>query len=288
MMRRTRRTVALLLAFLLLVGAFGVVLYAPGRVYLFFQRHRIYPAPDMERLPTNAEYQSVTPEDLLADPRVKKTNTLMLVNADHPLPEDYRPMLTEYRSIELHPDAVTPFKALSEDVQRWTREHLLVTDDYRTREEQEKLLSESPEGIAAEVGCSEHEAGLALDVCVKGFGGQSFLKTPAGIYTNLFCARYGFIIRYPMGKEALTGISYEPWHLRYVGEPHARLMAKSGLTLEEYIDLLTLGVWFRIDGALVCRTSERGMTLPSGVEWERCEISPDNLGYYVLTLYPKA
>ena len=49
---------------------------------------------------------------------------------------------------------------------------------------------------------------------------------------------YGFILRYPAGKEPVTGISHEPWHFRYVGVPHARLMVRLGLTLEEYVDLL--------------------------------------------------
>ncbi len=52
-------------------------------------------------------------------------------------------------------------------------------------------------------------------------------------------AKYGFILRYPAGKEHITGIGHEPWHFRYVGVPHAEIMASEGLTLVEYTDFLT-------------------------------------------------
>ena len=56
-------------------------------------------------------------------------------------------------------------------------------------------------------------------------------------------ARYGFILRYPAGKEAVTGIAHEPWHFRYVGAPHALIIEESGWTLEEYIAHLRRRPW---------------------------------------------
>ena len=99
---------------------------------------------------------------------------------------------------------------------------------------------------------------------------------------NEICADYGYIVRYPLGKEDVTGISYEPWHIRYVGVPHAGLMSESGLTLEEYIDFLQPGVWYASGNYLISRRAADDLTLPNG--WIACEISPDNTGYYIVTL----
>lgn len=279
---RRRRCVCIVLACVLLLGALASVFLFPGRWYLFFQRHRWYPALQWEKQPTDASGEAVSLETLLQDERVTLTNTMLLVNETHPLPADYQPMLTVYRGIEMHPQSVKDYTALAERILRLTGENLLVRDDYRTEEEQRELIATSPEGIAAALGCSEHEAGLALDVCVKGYGGASFLKTWAGVMTNLLCSEYGYVIRYPLGKEDVTGIKYEPWHLRYVGAPHAKRMMQSGLTLEEYLEALTLGVWYRTEEYMICRTSPKGIRLPQG--WQSCEISPDNCGYYVITL----
>ncbi len=88
--------------------------------------------------------------------------------------------------------------------------------------------------ISAHPGHSEHQTGLAFDV---GIGSVSFGRTPAGIWLNENCAKYGFIIRYPEYKQAITGYKYEPWHIRYVGiEVATEIMAKE-ITLEEYLGI---------------------------------------------------
>ena len=136
--------------------------------------------------------------------------------------------------------------------------------------------------VAAAIGCSEHEAGLALDVCVKYFGGESFLKTRAGRLVGEICADYGYVIRYPLGKEDVTGIAYEPWHLRYVGALHAKLMAESGLTLEEYYAVLQPNVWYASGDYLISKQTNSSLLLPTA--WSTCEISPDNMGGYLVTV----
>lgn len=87
---------------------------------------------------------------------------------------------------------------------------------------------------------SEHQIGLALDiVCVsyteldEGFG-----DTDAGKWLAEHSCEYGFILRYPKGKEYITGIEYEPWHFRYVGTEAAAIITKESLTLEEFVDSL--------------------------------------------------
>ncbi len=88
-------------------------------------------------------------------------------------------------------------------------------------------------------GESEHETGLAIDV--SGSTGQyavtdAFANTKEATWLAKHAYRFGFIIRYPKGKEAITGYKYEPWHLRYVGKEVAEVMTKKGMTLEEYLD----------------------------------------------------
>lgn len=90
---------------------------------------------------------------------------------------------------------------------------------------------------------SEHHTGLAIDICLKvgdvwssAYSDPKVAEMLPVIYHS--CPRFGFILRYPEGKENITGYKYEPCHLRYVGIRHAKAMYKSGLTLEEYKDEL--------------------------------------------------
>ena len=85
-------------------------------------------------------------------------------------------------------------------------------------------------------GNSEHEIGLALDITCDTFADleQPFADTDAGKWLAENSCRYGFIVRYPKGKEYVTGIDYEPWHFRYVGVEAATVMTKQGITLEEF------------------------------------------------------
>ncbi|MBO4216609.1 MAG: M15 family metallopeptidase, partial [Clostridia bacterium] len=86
-------------------------------------------------------------------------------------------------------------------------------------------------------GASEHQTGLCCDITTQvGELTDSFANT--GIYKWLSenAHRFGFILRYPKGGEGSTGISYEPWHYRYVGRKYAALIYESGLTLEEYLE----------------------------------------------------
>ena len=84
---------------------------------------------------------------------------------------------------------------------------------------------------SARPGHSEHQTGLAADI---NYAGDSFNNTPEAKWLAENCYKYGFIIRYPKGKESITGYKYEGWHVRYLGEELAKLVYDSGLTLEEY------------------------------------------------------
>lgn len=89
---------------------------------------------------------------------------------------------------------------------------------------------------------SEHQTGLAIDVA-KNESDIDFI-CPSFPYEGVCqefrekAAQYGFIERYPKGKEAITGISHEPWHFRYVGNPHSQIISDNNFTLEEYVEYL--------------------------------------------------
>jgi D-alanyl-D-alanine carboxypeptidase len=90
----------------------------------------------------------------------------------------------------------------------------------------------------AQPGESEHHTGLAVDFLTDGIQtlDESFTETKAYTWLTENAHRYGFILRYPQGKEEITHFAFEPWHYRYVGREHAAAIKKSGLCLEEYLD----------------------------------------------------
>lgn len=92
--------------------------------------------------------------------------------------------------------------------------------------------------VSAYPGRSEHHTGWAVDITSPSMGYdllESFINYPEGQWINEHCHEYGFIIRYPKDKTHITGYSYEPWHLRYVGVDVATEIMSKGLTLEEYL-----------------------------------------------------
>jgi len=111
-------------------------------------------------------------------------------------------------------------------------------DDYVYRYRQDGMTKS--EAIArtrltvADPGASEHHTGLAFDLAIT--GEPSFGATKQSVWLSQHCWEYGFIIRYPADKVSITGISHEPWHVRYVGVEHSTRMRDEGLCLEEYIE----------------------------------------------------
>lgn len=94
--------------------------------------------------------------------------------------------------------------------------------------------------VSARAGESEHQTGLAMDVSAKSVNYglvESFGKTEEGKWLKENAYKYGFIIRYPKGKEDITGYAYEPWHIRYVGETLAKEIQERDITLEEFFEL---------------------------------------------------
>ena len=94
------------------------------------------------------------------------------------------------------------------------------------------------DGVVALPGASDHQSGLGIDVISKEWIGKKFnagfADTPEAQWMYDHCAEYGYIVRYPMDKGDITGIIFEPWHLRYVGVEAATYIMEKGMVLEEF------------------------------------------------------
>lgn len=178
-----------------------------------------------------------------------------LVNKQFKLPKGYAPDDLVYPDIpftfaekidkrKLRKEAA---KALEDLVAAAKKDgiELAGVSGYRTESRQKTLFDnyakkdgvEAANKYSARPGHSEHQTGLAIDV--SGIDGKCaaescFGGTPEAEWLAKYAADYGYIIRYPEGKEAITGYKYEPWHIRYVGVDLAHKLEQSGDTLEEY------------------------------------------------------
>ena len=123
---------------------------------------------------------------------------------------------------------------------------MIVISGYRTTQQQQELydadLAETGEQTSTRValpGHSEHESGYALDMSLYTDGVQyDYDGTGEYAWINENCAHYGYVLRYAEDKQETTGIQAEPWHYRYVGQPHATYMMENNVCLEEYLTLL--------------------------------------------------
>jgi D-alanyl-D-alanine carboxypeptidase len=179
----------------------------------------------------------------------------VLVNKKNKLPENYVPKDLVYTSIpftfkektekrKMRSEAATAISKLFTESKN-QGVSLLGVSAYRSHATQVALFDSyvKRDGYAKAItysalpGTSEHETGLAIDV--TGGNGKCaaqdcFGGTKEAKWLQAHADDYGFIIRYPKGKESVTGYKYEPWHLRYVGKSIAQTIMSQGITLEEY------------------------------------------------------
>lgn len=153
------------------------------------------------------------------------------------------------REVYLAPVALEALNAMMDAFQaQGGSKTVNVVAGYRTEAFQQHLFDQSAqqngqahaEKFVAKPGGSEHHTGLVVDFSLFFKDGSSAEYRGTGEYAwiNRNCQNYGWVVRYGEDKEALTGIGDEPWHFRYVGIPHAAVMAEEDLCLEEYIDYL--------------------------------------------------
>ena len=182
--------------------------------------------------------ETYTLESMQENERFQFNQSLMLINTEHMLSDDFVAETAEYKDtgVDMNACMTVAYGALSDAVKASTGDKLYVSSSIRDKKHQQELYEEDPE-TATVPGASEHETGLCLDVYVAYYAGDGFLKSEAGQFVNSYCDEYGFIIRYPSYGEKETGIRFEPWHIRYIGEEKAKLVAESGLCLEEYFGI---------------------------------------------------
>ena len=173
---------------------------------------------------------------------------LMLVNADHPLPLDWEPdglvdlwaqqprhFLLPKRREYLVGAAFDAANAMFAEAEGAGFQDFEVRSAYRDAERQAGIYEGSgKDGSVARPGESEHQTGLAFDV---GSWHGPFLSEGNAAHRGWIaehCWEHGFIVRYPEGKEDVTGVPAEPWHLRYVGRDAALEIRDNGWTLEEW------------------------------------------------------
>ena len=179
---------------------------------------------------------------------------LTLVSAVSPLPEGFMPPLkTLANGLQFDGRAIDQLNAML-SAARQQGLSPVVCSAYRTIEKQRSLFDSKVSALRASgldpgqadsearkhvayPGTSEHNLGLAADIVSLSYQhlDDKQADTPEAQWLHEHCAAYGFIPRYPKGKEELTGIVYEPWHFRYVGVQAAAAIMEGGLCLEEYL-----------------------------------------------------
>lgn len=195
-------------------------------------------------------------EDVQASsPPAAGTESILLVNKTHSLPEGYvpenltAPNVSKVNSAKtmMAPEAA---KALEDLFKKAKQDgiQLYAISGYRSYELQASIFTSNTRKygsaaaanqFSARPGQSEHQTGLAMDVSSPSVNfklTQSFADTREGKWLKENAAQFGFIIRYPKGKEDITGYQFEPWHIRYVGEAAALEVTSRDITLEEFLE----------------------------------------------------
>ena len=175
----------------------------------------------------------------------KFEGSILLVNDENHLSENYVPeglvnLYEQRHSFRLASSDIYLARECYESMERMfaaaeaeDMNGFIVTSGYRTYARQAEIFAQSEPGKAQEPGASEHQTGLAFDVTAETNGG--FESTPQYGWLMNHAHEYGFIQRYPANKVEETGISYEPWHYRYVGTEAAAIIRKKNITLEEFV-----------------------------------------------------
>lgn len=205
--------------------------------------------------PVHTDYINATPAPTAAVLTADELNAgdgwmLLLVNRSNAIPDGYAPTeLTELSNGQSVDKRIYPSLQSMFDDARAQGVYPVVSSGYRTAKQQQSEMDDKIQEYiddgksedearalaatyVAHVGYSEHEAGLAIDIVAK--ANKSDDDT-VWAWMKEHCAEYGFILRYPEGKEGVTGMSYEPWHFRYVGVEAAQKIMGAGITLEEYL-----------------------------------------------------
>lgn len=211
-----------------------------------------------DMLPKNSAFVEVVNNDTLY------SGNLILVNKDHQYAyKDQEPegltSMYEYStnkkgkmifaltdsSVSVSQNFAVALKNMITDFYKQTKNNtLMLKSGYRTVSEQKELYDADTESTGAasakynKEGYSESHTGLSIDLGINTDGYPAYKGTGDFKWITDNAAKYGIITRYTKDKQSITNIESEPWHLRFVGIPHAEIMVEKGLCLEEYEDFL--------------------------------------------------
>ena len=247
MSKRSRRYLILILVFVLffdsiLIGMY-LMIHAKGDK-----------AENKDRMGMGQVEQKV--ESVKAAKQKKENSLLVLVNKDNKMPEDFHlPLVCLKNGKFVAKKMYASLRAMWFDCERENPGYsIVVSSAYLSYAKQSILLQEEIQknerlGMSPKVakkdalrtvappGFSEHQTGLCVDITAKNFQllNRAQENTPENKWLQKHCKDYGFVLRYPKGRETITGYSYEPWHFRYVGKKAAKEITRRGITLEEYV-----------------------------------------------------
>lgn len=191
-------------------------------------------------------------------------NNLLLVNKSNTLGRDYTPSGLIYSkpvrgrsTVDLRLDrvAMLSLNHMLDAAYNDGVSGMVITSAFRTFEKQSSLFNNKTallsrkmnrktamaeaSKVVAVPGSSEHQTGLAVDICSDGVGlVGDFGNTVQGKWMEKNSWKYGFIVRYPKEKTEITGIIYEPWHVRYIGNVHSEIVKSKNMCMEEYVEYL--------------------------------------------------
>lgn len=229
-------------------------------IYAFMNREQIDKnLRDAATTPTSFN-ETTTTDKTLPSELTTPSSKLVLVDSVHTLPVDYVPSTLKD---DIYLKSTSEVISIDEETGNKAKEMMQAANDagislyvvtgYRSYEDQQKYytsrmeLLNNAEDAKKQIqaaGCSEHQTGLAIDFTDDPSNAQpttDFGKTDAGKWLYEHAHEYGFILRYPDGKEDITGYTYEPWHYRYVGVETATAIYEQGpdTTFEEYFNINT-------------------------------------------------
>lgn len=213
------------------------------------------PEPEVTPEPTAEPEPEVTPEPVVEENPLPAVDLesweMVLVNGENSIGE-YEPELATYRQQKFDPRIIESLTAFVEAAEK---EGLSVylSSAYRSYSEQAANFrricanngvsdGKDKDGhyITMPAGCSEHQTGLCCDITDRYYetkNRQTCENTALYIWMSEHCQEYGFIVRFPDGKEDITGVMFEPWHFRYVGVEAATYIMENGLCFEEFVAL---------------------------------------------------
>ncbi|MBP8640309.1 MAG: M15 family metallopeptidase [Oscillospiraceae bacterium] len=236
--------------------------------------------------------------------------SLILVNSNNPCRED-EDELSLIAVDEKNPAALMERQSarllyrLIEEAE--IRDQIVAVSGWRSKAEQTQLYKDSiaengrvfTNKYVALPGCSEHQTGLAIDLAINK-PDIDFIR-PDFPYSGIChsfrekAPAFGFIERYPEGKESITGIAWEPWHFRYVGYPHSAIMLKEQMTLEEYHLFLrenscganpfTYDVSGRLIEISFRKAAKRGLSKIDVDDGALCTVSGNNADGFIITVW---